>query len=368
MKKVQIFYASIGSGHLSAARTIANAITSMDSGIQVELRDIFRQNRANALLQETFSFIPSLLFPNLYTFVWRYGTFKWGYEILTRTGPLKRDIIKAVESFSPDLIVCTHTFPCSVISHWEKNRASPPLMAVATDQFLHPYWSIDQVDAFIAPNEAMVKELMYRGIASEKTHNFGIPVSVLKQKKRVKTTSKSSVRAIVLAGSFRVAPYLVIHPRVYQLINFLKQNEVVDIDWCLVFGDAKKLFSYAQHALGSRSNVSLHKFPKNMQELIALSDIVFTKPGGLTVAESLAYKKPIVLLNSGAGQERENANFVVQSGSGILINSKAELEDFLTAFSSDPQKMMGRFKVIELPLEKSAQRTAKLALQLLEHI
>lgn len=365
MKKVQIFYASIGSGHLSAARSIAQAITSLDTTIQIELRDIFRQSRANALLQETFSFIPSLLFPNLYTYVWRYGTFKLGYEMITRAGPLRREIIKAVESFSPDLIICTHTFPCSVISHWRINRASPSLMAVATDQFLHPYWSTDQVDAFIAPNEAMVMELEQRGLAAEKIHNFGIPVSILKEGKRSKKPEKQNVRAIVLAGSFRVAPYLVIHPRVYQLINFINQKEINNIDWCLVFGDAKRLYSYAQTALGSRSNVTLQKFPQNMQELIALSDIVFTKPGGLTVAEALAYKKPIVLLNSGAGQERENTNFVVHSGAGILINSKAKLEEFLTSFSSDPKKMMSRFKVIEVPLEKSAERTAKLVFKLL---
>ena len=365
MKKVQIFYASIGSGHLSAARSIAQAISSLDASIQIELRDIFRQNRANVLLQETFSFIPSLLFPNLYTFVWRHGTFKWGYKIITRTGPLKVDIIKAVETFSPDLIICTHTFPCTVISHWRKTQASPPLMAVATDQFLHPYWSTDQVDAFIVPNEAMINKLIRRGLEREKIHNFGIPVSILKNLKHLKKTKKPNVQAIVLAGSFRVAPYLVIHPRIYQLINFIKLNEFNNIDWCLVFGDAKRLYSYAQTALGSSHNVTLFKFPQNMQELIALSDIVFTKPGGLTVAEALAYKKPIVLLTSGAGQERENTNFVVQSGAGILINSKAKLDDFLTSFSSNPKKMMGRFKVIEAPLEKSAERTAKLAYQLL---
>ncbi len=365
MKKVQIFYASIGSGHLSAARAIAQAISQMDAGIQLELRDIFRQNRANALLQETFSFIPSLLFPNLYTFVWRHGTFKWGYDIITRTGPLKRDIIKAVESFSPDLIICTHTFPCSVISQWRKKHASPPLMAVATDQFLHPYWSTDQVDAFIAPNEAMVKELEQRGLAAEKIHNFGIPVSILKKKKHLRKTEKSGVRAIVLAGSYRIAPYLIIHPRIYQLINILREKEVNNIDWWFVFGNAKKLFSNALTTIGSRSNVSMYDFPQNMQELIDLSDIVFTKPGGLTVAEALAYKKPIVLLTSGAGQERENTNFVVQSGAGILIDSKAKLDNFLTSFSIDPKKMMERFKVIEVPLEKSAERTAKLACQLL---
>lgn len=366
MKKVQIFYVSIGSGHLSAARSIAHAITQIDETIQIELRDIFHQNRANVLLQETFSFIPSLLFPNLYTFVWRHGTFKWGYDIITRAGPLKREIIKAVESFSPDLIICTHTFPCSVISQWRKKHVSPPLMAVATDQFLHPYWSTDHVDAFIAPNETMVKELMRRGLAAEKIHNFGIPVLILKKKKHFSVTEKPVVRAIVLAGSYRVAPYLVIHPRIYQLINILREKEVNNIDWWFVFGNAKRLFSNAQTMLGSRSNVKMYAFPQNMQELITHSDIVFTKPGGLTVAEALAYKKPIVLLNSGAGQERENTNFVVQSGAGILIDSKAKLEDFLTSFSSDPKKMIGRFKVIDAPLEKSAERTARLAFQLLD--
>lgn len=365
MKKVQIFYASIGSGHLSAARSIAQAITSLDAAIQIELRDIFRQNRANTLLQETFSFIPSLLFPNLYTFIWRHGTFRWAYTIFTRTGPVKRDIIRAIEAFSPDLVICTHTFPCSVLSHWKKHRAAPALMAVATDQFLHPYWSIQEVDAFIAPNEAMAKELKRRGLAVEKIHNFGIPVSILKKKKRTNDSKESSARAIILAGSFRTAPYLVIHPRIYQLIDFIMENQANKIDWWFVFGNAKKLFSYAQTALRSRPNVKLYHFPKNMQELIALSDIVFTKPGGLTVAEALAYKKPIVLLNNGAGQERENANFVVQSGTGILINSKAAFEDFLNNFSSAPLKLLEQFKVIEAPLEKSAERTARLAYQLI---
>lgn len=181
MKRIQIFYASIGSGHLSAARSIAQAITRLDASIQIELRDIFRQNRTNALLQETFSFIPSLLFPNLYTFIWRHGTFKIGYEILTRNGPSKKYIIKSIESFSPDLIICTHTFPCSVISHWKRNRTAPPLIAAATDQFIHPYWSIEQVDAFIAPNKAMAKKLIQNGLAAKKVYNFGIPVSVLKR-------------------------------------------------------------------------------------------------------------------------------------------------------------------------------------------
>jgi len=50
-----------------------------------------------------------------------------------------------------------------------------------------------------------------------------------------------------------------------------------------------------------------------------ISTAIVTKPGGLTVSEALASKKPLILINPIPGQEEENAQFLVDNNVAILI-------------------------------------------------
>jgi processive 1,2-diacylglycerol beta-glucosyltransferase len=365
-KRVQIFYASIGSGHLSAARSIARSISNLDKRIQVDLHDIFRPNPFNSLFQEIFSFVPSQLLPNTYTYIWKNGTFKWGYDLMVRFSPLRKTILNSIRDYSPDLVICTHTFPCSVVSQWKENQAHLPLMAVATDQYLHPYWTTKNLDAFIAPNEEMKFELLRRGLLVEKIFPYGIPVSIPKIKHDDSQSKRNRYHAIILAGSYRVAPYLVIHPRVRQIIQFLERNHSHNMEWLFVFGAAKGLMNLARTRLGFREDVRIYDFPSNIQELISRADFVFTKPGGLTVAEALAFKKPLILLSSGAGQELENTRFVIQSKAGLLADKRQDLDTLLKKLNSNPAEIIKEFKTMKHPLEKAAEKTARLAIKLLK--
>jgi processive 1,2-diacylglycerol beta-glucosyltransferase len=100
--------------------------------------------------------------------------------------------------------------------------------------------------------------------------------------------------------------------------------------------------------------------------MMANSDFIFTKPGGLTVAEALALKKPLVLLSAGAGQERENTEFVVNSGSGILLDKKASLLRFVENLLHNSQSVHVRFTQPSKQLINSAQQVAHLALRLMD--
>jgi processive 1,2-diacylglycerol beta-glucosyltransferase len=50
-------------------------------------------------------------------------------------------------------------------------------------------------------------------------------------------------------------------------------------------------------------------FSTNMHELMAVADLIVTKPGGLTTSEALAMGKPIFILNPIPGQEAANSDF-----------------------------------------------------------
>lgn len=366
LKKVQIFYASIGSGHLIAARSISQALININPDIKIEIQDIFKHSRVNVLFQEIMAFIPSFVFPELYTRIWKSGSLKMLYELFCSFGPIKRRILKNIHSFSPDLVICTHTYPCTVISNWKKYHKSPSLIAVATDQYIHPYWSIKNIDAFIAPNTLMKKELIQRGLEKEKIYPFGIPVSPKINISAQKNAKKRRSKVIVLAGSFRVAPYLIIHKRVKELLDFLVFHQSEKIIWQFVFGAATDLKSSTQLKFPDRKDIEIYDFPENVQRMMANSDFIFTKPGGLTVAEALALKKPIVLLSAGAGQERENSNYVINSRAGILLNNKEDLINFTDELIQNPAVVQKRFVKSSDSLIKSAQHVASLALRLMD--
>ena len=67
---------------------------------------------------------------------------------------------------------------------------------------------------------------------------------------------------------------------------------------------------------------------------MSISDIVITKPGGLTTTESLASNLPMIIINPIPGQEEENAEFLENNEVGIWLkkndNIKEKLKDILS--------------------------------------
>src|SRR5687767_597674 len=62
-----------------------------------------------------------------------------------------------------------------------------------------------------------------------------------------------------------------------------------------------------------------------MQELMAISDLVITKPGGLTSSEALALGKPLFILNPIPGQEAANSDFLLERGAAAKVNRVEDL-------------------------------------------
>ncbi|HJZ48788.1 MAG TPA: glycosyltransferase, partial [Roseiflexaceae bacterium] len=56
-----------------------------------------------------------------------------------------------------------------------------------------------------------------------------------------------------------------------------------------------------------------------VDDLVAASDLVITKSGGLIVSEILARGTPMVVIDPIPGQEEWNADFVAGSGAGLQL-------------------------------------------------
>lgn len=67
-----------------------------------------------------------------------------------------------------------------------------------------------------------------------------------------------------------------------------------------------------------------------MNELMAVSDMVVTKPGGLTTSEAMASGLPMVVVNPIPGQEAANSDFLLQAGAAIKANRVEEMSHRIT--------------------------------------
>src|SRR5207245_4203476 len=76
-------------------------------------------------------------------------------------------------------------------------------------------------------------------------------------------------------------------------------------------------------------------------ELMAVSDLVLSKPGGLTSSEALAMGKPLFILNPIPGQEAANSDFLLERGAAAKVNRVEDLPYRL-------EKLLGSDKLVEM--------------------
>jgi processive 1,2-diacylglycerol beta-glucosyltransferase len=89
-----------------------------------------------------------------------------------------------------------------------------------------------------------------------------------------------------------------------------------------------------------------------MDELMALSDLLITKPGGITVSESIATGVPMILIEPIPGQEEANADYLVEQGVAVKARNLPVLLSKLRLLVRDPKKltaMSERAKAISRP-------------------
>ena len=62
---------------------------------------------------------------------------------------------------------------------------------------------------------------------------------------------------------------------------------------------------------------------------MAISDLVITKPGGLTSTEALVSNLPLLAINPIPGQEEENAKFLETNNAAIWLKKTDDINSIL---------------------------------------
>ena len=127
----------------------------------------------------------------------------------------------------------------------------------------------------------------------------------------------------------------------------------------------KRKFQKMQHKL--RFPLKILGYTRHISELMEISDLLISKPGGLTVAEALVKKLPLGIVNSLAGQERRNRELLLKKRIAFELKSKEDIIGLIHKILNGSFDLRSwRERVKELARPEAAQDIAQKIIHLIE--
>lgn len=245
-----------------------------------------------------------------------------------------------IAELSPDVVVCTHAFPCGVMAEYKREFAdAPPVLGVVTDFVVHPFWIHRNIDAYAVATPAMRQALIARGVAADRIAVSGIPVDPRfgandsrEDARRAIGLEPDRTTLLLMGGGLGIGP----------LEKALRYLEPLDDDLQIVVVVGKnsrleqRLGDIAQHM---SKRVKVVGFVPNVYDYMRAADILVSKPGGLTSSEALAAGLPIVMLRPLPGQEERNARHLQEYGVGVRAQTSRDLSGIIDRLLKTPDRL-----------------------------
>lgn len=342
-KRILIMHISAVSGHKSAALAVEKALHAIDP--QARVSNINAFTHTNPITTWIINHIYLQIIQCL-PFVWRY--LYDNPKIVKKTAKTKAAIHRAnapklkalIDELRPHVIACSQAYPCGLVADMKKMYGlNIPLVAILTDYVPHSFWIYDQVDYYIVPSEDVKQRLVDKGVASNKILPLGIPIdpkfalSLNKNALKAKLgLHQGSPITLIMGGSHGLGP-------IKQIIRRLARSPA-DMQLIVVTGINRNLFRYLEkHMQSFKKNIKLYAYAENVHELMAVSDIIITKPGGVTVSEALVMGLPMVILKPIPGQEDNNTVYLIKHNAAIKIDDPKKINDIVTGLLGDPAQL-----------------------------
>ena len=339
--KVLITYASAGAGHRRAAEAIYDYLKENRKDLKLELVDIL--NSVNPFFRFCYN--------SGYPFLVHYAIWLWGFFFRVTEFSLTRWFSRKFSKFANylacrkfrnflvkeefDFIISTHFLNSELAADLKsKNKIKSKLITVITDFGVHPFWVSCGTDLYIGASELTKDKLLNLGVSEQQIKVFGIPVNpgFTKPQDRGKLAAKFAIAAdkftvLVMTGSFGTGA-----------LDKIAQSLCCDAQVLVVCAKNKKLFS----RLNSKNfeNVKVFGFVNNAQELMGVSDVIITKPGGSSIAELLNMELLPIFISAIPGQEQDNIKILSAYGLGFAPKNNKQIRDLVLDLKNNPQKRM----------------------------
>lgn len=369
--KFLIFTASTGGGHKRAAAALEAKIKSLGSSNEVKVVDALKA--IGKVYDKTvcggYHFMATKV-PKVYGVCYKVTDRKTIiYDAVMKSNTaMSSKLLSIINDFNPDVIIMCHPFITTMVSRLrKKGKITAKAISLITDYDAHRTYFVPYIDAYVLAEPQMAQKLIDEyDVDKNIIYPLGIPIfdrfSQDFNKEEIckrEGLDPNLPTVLLMAGSFGVTSVL----KFYKSLVMQKKQ----MQFIVITGRNKHLYSHLKeimHELNAQDCTKLLYFVENVEDYMHISDLIVTKPGGLTVTESLACQLPLAIYNAFPGQERDNAEFLVSTGAAIMLDKTNGAEQ-VCRLLVNPEKLTEMKKLCKkLSQENSAEKIYELAKKL----
>lgn len=369
--RILILPASTGGGHKRAAAAIKEKIEEISPQTTVIVIDALKAigKVYDRTICDGYHFMATKI-PKVYGACYKITDHKsLMYDTVIKTNDVAaKRLLSTIEHCHPDIIISCHPFVTGMLSRLKKKeKISTKVISLITDYDAHRTYIMPNIEAYVLAGKHM-KFRMISEYDVDESHIYPLGIPILDKfslpydkaelcKKEDLDPNKPTV--LLMAGSFGVS----------TVLNFYKAlvEKSRDLQYIVITGNNKHLYKHLKEAvneLDADDCTKLLYFVDNVEDYMHIADLIVTKPGGLTVTESIACKLPLAIYNAVSGQERDNAQFLVNSGVAILLNKYQGADQIITLLNNKERLAEMREICGSIATNNSAEKIFELAKKL----
>lgn len=332
--KILILSCNTGGGHNTAARALKEVFDAQNDECIIKDALSFGGQLASDLVCDSYIEMVKRapkMFGELYKLGERIGQINTVSNDVLRSpvylvNKLYADALEEyINENSFDAIVCTHIFPLEALTHLRRRHdLMTPIYFVVTDYAATPMLEETVPDLIFSPHKDSLYTFTQKGIPEDKIIATGIPVS---QKFTVPADKNASREKLGLTPEQKV--YLLMggsmgfgdtEETVSQILSMADENTRLIV----ITGSNKEMYDSIQQKFDGNRNLVLVGFTDQVNDYMAASDVLMTKPGGLSSTEALVRGIPLIHTSPIPGCETENVEFFTQHHISLCAKDSRE--------------------------------------------
>lgn len=348
-EKLLILSGNYGDGHMQAARAICEAVQTGGSAVEPIIMDVMELTHPFFHPIGHYLFMQTLKkFPRAYGYLYSKSQPDNSFSFLLKQS-CRFGINKLLETLlkvRPAMVISTFPPAAGAMSMLRSvHCVRIPSITLITDYTHHSCWVHPGTDHYLVGSDTVKQSLVAAGVREQRISVTGIPIRkefslpYNRRELQGKLGLAAELPCLLIMGGGEgmigeggsLLKALEGLPSRVQILVVCGRNE----------GLRRELLAQAP---SSRHRVLVHGYVDNVHELMAVSDLIVTKPGGVTVTEALALGVPLVLFRPLPGQEEENARFLTRLGAAVAAYSLAELVQVIAAVLRAPGMLRAMFE------------------------
>ena len=315
-----------GSGHRASANAIEKKL--QDKGHETLQLDVFPLMGKMGLLMEN-SYIPlTTRAPFVYYLCQRFSEhFPWFIHVQMYFR-VRRNLLKVIDEFKPDLILSVHCMFTRAISHLIKREKLNIPFHIGVIDLMDPpkVWEDRSADITYVPTETIRKDYLKRGFDEKKVLVSGFPVRDDIVDRTIGKIVKGTVNILMVNASTDLKKNL-------RFLEEVSRLENVSIEFvCGLDERMHRVLEQRKEEGRLKQNVRVHGFVTNVNEFLERSHILLTKAGPNMIMEAVHSDTAIIVTGHIKGQEDHNYRYVTENGFGLKCEDPERIHDTVKDF------------------------------------